>query len=325
MLSVEKHLRHTIDDHLMIKTWTEVSRTPLYLRELYKFYEMSILDMICILLEVLGPIPDIDTIKKHVKRIGELTDRPVVFMYKSLSRYRRRSLIINRIPFLLEDGQMYLPFLGLSLGKVPEIVEEAEHSIFSPSTQLAYLFFLYNRDTVVNTTALATLLNVTPMTASRALQNLLEAGLVTYETGGKTGRSKEYRRIDDPLYFQKGTVLLSSPVKKIVYIKDVADVTLISGLDALASLSIINFPGHRVRAIGQDFLAESGLEIVYDRAYAQDEKLVELEIWTYNPWIFSTDGHVDLLSLYLSLKVLNDERVDQALIEILGRTSWYMD
>ncbi|PKL10363.1 MAG: hypothetical protein CVV52_18795, partial [Spirochaetae bacterium HGW-Spirochaetae-8] len=74
MLSIEKYLRHNIDDHLMIKTWTEVSRTPLYLRELYKFYEMSILNMICILLEVLGPIPDIDTIKKHVKRIGELTD-----------------------------------------------------------------------------------------------------------------------------------------------------------------------------------------------------------------------------------------------------------
>ncbi|MCF8020028.1 MAG: plasmid pRiA4b ORF-3 family protein [Vallitaleaceae bacterium] len=44
-------------------------------------------------------------------------DCQIVLLYKDITRYRRKSLIENRIAFVIEDGQMYLPFLGLDLKK----------------------------------------------------------------------------------------------------------------------------------------------------------------------------------------------------------------
>ena len=80
------------------------------------------------------------------------------------------------------------------------------------------------------------------MTASRALNDLYDANLLIYEIGGKTGRSKEYRRISDPEYFEKGRRFIKSPVKKVVYVKSAPAGTLVAGLEALAELSMINPP-----------------------------------------------------------------------------------
>ena len=85
-------------------------------------------------------------------------------------------------------------------------------------------------------------LGLTVMTASRALNDLYDANLLIYEIGGKTGRSKEYRRISDPEYFEKGRRFIKSPVKKVVYVKSAPAGTLVAGLEALAELSMINPP-----------------------------------------------------------------------------------
>ena len=55
-----------------------------------------------------------------------------------------------------------------------------------------------------------------------------------------------------------------------------------------------------------------------------DEKLTEIEVWSYDPTILSKEKYVDLASLALSLKEINDERVEQALEESLKGETWYM-
>ena len=55
---------------------------------------------------------------------------------------------------------------------------------------------------MVHATKFSSMVGGTVMTASRALNALYDAKLLTYETGGKTGRTKEYRRIADPEYFR---------------------------------------------------------------------------------------------------------------------------
>jgi hypothetical protein len=90
------------------------------------------------------------------------------------------------------------------------------------------------------------------MTASRALNDLYKAKLITYKIGGKTGRSKEYKRIADPYYFKLGQVHIKSPVRKAVYVDVMPDNTLIAGLEALAQISMINPPKHPIRAISYE-------------------------------------------------------------------------
>lgn len=323
-MTAEAYLRENIDNHVTIKPWQEKNVFPVFLRDIYNFHEMTILRTPCILIEIINEMPGVDVLKKHINRIETLTNRQIVLFYKQITWYRRKSLIENHIPFVIEDGQMYLPFLGLDLNKAPQYVEkEVKH--FSSSAQLAYLYFLYRKNQVVNSTEFAEKIRFTKMTASRALRELYNANLLTYEIGGKTGRSKEYKRIPDPEYFLKGRTYIQSPVKKIVYTKTEPLGALIAGLDALAKLSMINPPGHPIRAIGLDQFNTQKIEIIKNKDLIKDAKMVELQIWNYNPKEFTDKQYVDLLSLYASLKEENDERIEQALEEVLRGEPWYTD
>lgn len=323
-MSVESYLKENIDEDITIKPWLKNNSIPIFLRDSYNFYEMNILRTQCILLEVVDKTPNIDQLQKHVKQIKDVTDLQIVLLYKDITRYRRKSLIENRIAFVIEDGQMYLPFLGLDLKKVQEYVKEDGKEFTTPA-QIAYLYFLYHKQDVINMTEFAKKMGFNKMTASRALNDLYYANLITYEIGGRTGRSKAYKRIPDPDYFLKGRDFLKTPVRKIIYTKTNPLGALTAGLDALAELSMINPPGHSIMAIDKNKLNKEQVEIVKNKDLIKDTKLVELELWDYDPVLFSNGDHVDLLSLYASLKEETDERVEQALVEVMRGETWYTD
>jgi len=322
-MTAAHYLKENVDEQLTIKPWIKKNNLPVFLRDTYNFYEVTILGTRCILIEAADEMPNIDQLQKHIKQIKNLTDRQIVLFYKDITRYRRKSLIENRIAFVIEDGQMYLPFLGLDLKKVKEHVEEAKG--FTAPAQIAYLYFLYHKEEVVNTTDFAKKLGFNKMTASRALNDLYHANLITYEIGGMTGRSKEYKRIKDPDYFLRGRNYLKTPVRKIIYTKTRPLDALTAGMEALSELSMINPPGHPIMAIDRNKLNKEQVEVVNNKDLIKDTKLVELELWDYDPGLFSNNGHVDLLSLYASLKEETDERVEQALKEVLRGEPWYTD
>jgi len=347
-MAIIPYLKEHIDDQASIQPmepWREKNIFPVFLRNMYRFYEMTILGTNCILLEIIDEQPRVDVLQKHIKRIKELANQQskhqhkhdlqnrqnkqqqIVLYYKYISWYRRKSLIENRIAFVIGDGQMYMPFLGLNLKNMTqqrEIETEKIKKTFTASAQLAYLYFLYNKEAVVNATEFAEKMGISVMTASRALNDLHHAELTTCEIGGKTGRSKQYRRIPDPDYFQKGRELIKSPVKKVLYGKKVPEGAYIAGFEALAELSMINPPDHPVRAISGEELHKQEIETVRNKDIIEDEKLAEIEVWDYDPGCFADNTYVDSLSLYASLKDEHDERVEQALEEILRGETWYM-
>ena len=321
-MTAELYLKKNIDEQLTIKPWLNKNIFPIFLKDNYNFYEVTILGTRCILLEAVDEMPNVDQLQKHIKQIKNLTDRQIVLFYKDITRYRRKSLIENRIAFVIEDGQMYLPFMGLDLKKVQENVEEEVKGFTTPA-QIAFLYFLYHKEEVVNTTDFAKKLGFNIMTASRALNDLYHANLITYEIGGMTGRSKEYKRIIDPDYFLRGRDYLKTPVRKIIYTKARPLGAVTAGMDALAELSMINPPGHTVMAIERNKLNKEQIEVVKNKDLIKDTKLVELELWDYDPGLFSNNRHVDLLSLYASLREVTDERVEQALEGVLRGEPWY--
>lgn len=323
-MTVETYLKENIDEKLTIKPWLKKDNFPIFLRNSYNFYEMAILETECILIEAIDEMPNIDQIQKHIHQIKNLTNRQIVLFYKDITRHRRKSLIKNRIAFVIEDGQMYLPFLGLDLKKNPEHGKE-EVNRFTTPAQIAYLYFLYHKEEVINTTDFAKKLGLNKMTASRALNELYYANLITYEIGGMTSRSKEYKRISDPDYFLRGRDYLKTPVKRIIYTKTRPLSALTAGIDALAELSMINPPDHPIMAIDRNKLNKEQIEVVKNKDLIKDTKLVEVELWDYDPRLFSNKDHVDLLSLYVSLREETDERVEQALEEILRGEPWYTD
>ena len=324
VMPIEHYLKENIDDNVKIKPWNEKNIFPVFIRDAYIFYEMMLLKTPCLLMEAQNEMPGIDNIQKHINQIRNLTDRHIVLLYKEITRYRRKSLIRNRISFMVEDGQIYLPFLGLVLNKVQENVD-SEMKHFTTSAQIAYLYFLYHKDDVLSVTEFAKKLGLTNMTASRALNDLYHANLITYKTGGKTGRNKEYKRIPDSDYYFKGRAYLKSPVRKSIYVMTKPLGALTAGLDALAKLSILNPPNHPVTAVGRKQFDTHKFEIIENRDLIKDVPLMEVQLWDYDPNLFSDKHHVDPLSLYVSLKEDMDERIEQALEEVLRGEPWYTD
>lgn len=322
---VEGYLKEHIDTNISINQWNEREWLPIFLSELYTFYKMNILCEDCLLIEVKNVVPGIEDLKKHMKTISKSLDDNLVILFKSISSFRRKTLIENRISFIVENGQMYLPFLGMQLKKTNDentkIIEK-----FSSTSQLLFLYFLYNKELLINTTELAVLLNTSTMTASRALNDLYSLGLLTYEISGKTGRSKRYKRIADTCYYHSGSKYLKNPVSKVKYIdNNMAHDFPVAGLEALSMQSMLNPPKKLVRAISKQKAKDIKQHMVLNRDKIADMDLIELQIWNYEPKFLAKNGVVDLVSLVMSVSETNDERVQIAIEEMLKCELWYTE
>ena len=75
-------------------------------------------------------------------------------------------------------------------------------------------------------------------------------------------------------------------------------------------------------AIDRKKLNLEELDIVENTDLIKDSQLIELELWRYDPNLFSDGPYVDLLSLYASMKEDTDERIENALKEALREEPW---
>lgn len=88
---------------------------------------------------------------------------------------------------------------------------------------------------------------------------------------------------------------------------------------------MINPPNYKVWAINKEYLNNKDLEIIKNKDIIKDENLLELQVWEYNPKLFTKNDIVDIVSLYATLKEENGERIEQALEEVLEGEIWYTD
>lgn len=322
---IEEYLKESIDDEIKINPIQDEDTFSVMLRENYNFYLMNVLNRTCLLVEVNHKLPEIDKLHKQLNQIRNITDKEIVLLIKGISTFKRKTLIKNKISFVIENGQMYLPFLGLDLKKINTITKE-KRKFFTTPAQIAYLYLLINKNIEINASDYANVLGINIMTASRALNELYDAHLLNYKIEGKTGRSKVYKRVEDPNYFLKGREYLKNPVRKIVYTHTKPVGSLIAGIDALSSLSMINPPEHRIVAIDYKKLNELEYYVEREEDYIYNDKYIEVQLWEYDPKLFTNDNnHVNLLSLYASLKADKDERIEHALDEVLRGETWYKD
>ena len=323
-VTLDGYLKENIDTNITVIPLNEKGKLPIFLSELYTFYSINILGESCLLAEVLNEVLSIESLKKHMRTISKNIDGHIVFLFRTISSYRRKTLIEERIPFIIEDGQAYLPFIWMDLKKITneniEIIEK-----FSSTTQLVFLYFLYNKDLSIDTTELSKILKSSVMTASRALTDLYSLGLLNYEISGKTGRSKNYKRIDDTNYYNRGSKYLRNPVNKVVYAENTEATKKmpVAGLEALAMETMLNPPKRRVRAISRKEARDIKEYIVLNRDKITDMDLIEIQIWDYEPKLLVRNNLVDLVSMVLSINENKDERVEQAIEERLKGETWY--
>jgi hypothetical protein len=336
MLNLLKYyIKNNIDDKFTITPFKNKQKLPLYLKNNFNFYNITILNEEGVLVENISNPLSINSIKKVISALQEFIPKEIVFYFIKLTPHRRKSLIINRVNFIEENGQFFLPFLGLLLKTNSSKNEIYTQDIISYNCsiqenfkgidQLAYLFFLYNKNIEISNKDFANHFNISEMSASRALKSLYLKKLITYEIEGQTSRIKRYKRITDPLYYNMGKDFLINPIKKIVYVKTIPENSYISGLEALSELSMISPTHTKNRAISYKNFINQNIDISNNEDIINDNNFIKLEIWKYDPSFFVNKGIVDILSLFVSFIDTRDERIEKELENLLKEESWFTD
>ena len=257
-------------------------------------------------------LEQIEVLKKHIARIQGNESLPVVLVLKELSFRQKEYLIREKIPFIVDGKQIYLPFMAVYLQERCSAEKKTREEIL-PSAQMLLLHFIYGGAQELSTSQAAKDLELTPTSISRASRQLEEMELLHIR---KVGVQRIMQSEDSPkTLFQKAGDKLLNPVKRTVYIpKELVGTDLLeSGYSALAEYSMLNAPN--VRCYAAERISQ--WKDVMTNSLQNSQVQVAVEMWRYNPRKLSTRNVVDELSLALALREDADERVEEAVEEML--------
>ena len=291
----------------------EFKHLPNFIVTRYRLQMVSMNEQQVIFLYPKTELEQIEVLKKHIARIRNNENLPVVLVLKELSFRQKEYLIREKIPFVVEERQIYLPFMAVYLQERCSAEKETREEIL-PSAQMLLLHFIYGGAQELSTSQAAKDLELTPTSISRASKQLEAMGLLHIK---KVGVQRILQSEDSPkILFQKAGEKLLNPIKRTVYIpKGFVETNLSeSGYSALAEYSMLNTPN--VRCYATDRISQ--WKDVITNSLQDSQTQVAVEMWRYNPRKLSTRNVVDKLSLALALREDADERVEEAVEEMLN-------
>jgi DNA-binding MarR family transcriptional regulator len=323
MKDLLKRCKRYINDKLGIQaTFSKHKKTgslPFFLNDQYDFYTLNLLAKEFAVLAAknnddLTPAK----IQKHIHIVSEKLQLQAIFLGESLSSFNRQRLIAYKVPFIIPDNQMYLPDLAIDL-KEHFVKAKSKIKSLGPAAQVVVLYMLLNLDVdAVTPKELADRLDYSTMTMSRAVDEIEAAGLADVSLDGKR-RVAQFEKNRRQLW-ETALPYMKTPVRKRLWVSGLRDHELLmAGEAALASHSMLSPPKQSIYAISSKgwklLQAEMSVEVPPDPEEAQ----FQLEIWRYDPQVLTEAETVDPLSLYLSLKETEDERVESALAEMMEK------
>jgi len=321
--SFKRYLKETLDIEARPKQWAETDNLPIFLGNMYVFFEVNILAVPCLIMAAKDKVEQTPAaIRKHILQVHKKWQGEAIYVNEKVTAYNRKRLIQHKIPFIVPLNQMYLPFLGIDLREHFRDIREAEES-FSPSTQVVVLYYLsQDRQLRLTPKTLANELGYSIMTMTRALDELDGAGLGTIAMEGRE-RVLCFNR-DKKQVWKTALQRVQSPVKKRLWVKEFSTrlFGVKAGLSALAHYSNLAEPVNRVLALERKQwknVKTSDNVMILDIA---EPNASELEVWSYSPELFAKKGVVDRFSLFLSMRENNDERIQSALEGMMEQVEW---
>ena len=260
-----------------------------------------------------GELDSVSAVKKHLERIRvDLGARPVLILDRSTFR-QKEYLLRDRIPFVVEGKQLYIPFMGVFLQERCD-GEKRKDRMLLPSAQLLLLYYIYRGCGEILTSEATRALAFTATSISRASKQLEETGLVKTE---KRGIQKVlYAGKTPEKLFEEARPFLTNPVKRTVYIpkKDVKGGLLFGGYSALSEYSMLNPPN--VECFATDSISK--WDGISSGTLQDPNDQCAVELWRYDPKKLANGKCVDRLSLALSLQYNQDERTEEAVEGMLA-------
>lgn len=294
------------------KSWDKKNSLPLYISGNYEIDEAVVSNNRFIVLSPFGDLPTLPAMKKHIEKVQKIDNVPVAFYLKNLSDFRRKGMLESNIPFMTEK-QVFFPFIGALLMEEKNNNSCKEKFMFS--TQQLFLLYIYSGQNKMYVANAGKKLQYSAMTISRAVKQLEASELfLVYKDGVNKVIESKYDRRD---LFEKAKPLLSSPVRKYGYIeKSMVDENMVLASEsALAEKTMLNPSKLKIYAIDEQKMDKNQME----NELVDPNKQIRLELWGYDPKLFSDDNVADSLSVALSLRKIEDERIEEAIDEYIER------
>ena len=318
-----QYLDQTLGVTVALSPWRDSKRLAPYLREIYSFWETRLLNAPCLLMLDEGKQEQAaGVIRKHMTQAQAKWPADVVYVRGRLTPYNRKRLVEQKVPFVVPGNQMYLPMLGVDFREHFRRLLAAP-TRFSPATQAMVIHWLLKGiDERLTPAETAQQLGYSAMTMTRVFNELQAAELGEVARRGKERHLRFAGSKHD--VWAKAQPFLKSPVTKRLCVRrpQRAPGGIQAGLAALAHYTMLAPPAHPVIALcGHDW---KSLTLWHDKVSipGQDPDALEVEVWSYKPDLVADEGVVDRLSLYLSLKDNEDERVQAALEDLVRRVEW---
>ena len=285
---------------------------PNFISTRYDSQKVSLSGQKAVFLYPKTELEQVETLKKHLERVKKVADRPVVLVLEQITARQKEYLLREKIAFIVDGKQIYLPFMAAYLQERCD-AEKSDREIL-PSAQMLLLYFIYEGAKELSTSQAAKDLDLTPTSISRASKQLEEMGTLQSR---KIGVQKILFSENSPKeLFYKAEKVLLNPVKRTVYVpcEEVKNELLESGYSALAEYSMLNAPG--VWCYASERISQWNDCMTKDLQDSNSQ--VAVEMWRYDPRKLSKKKMVDELSLALSLREDADERVEEAVEEMLN-------
>ena len=294
------------------ENWSKEKELSFFLRNTYSFQYAVVESCPCIFIFPIKILANISILKKHIVQIQKIENLPVVFVLKQISEFRRKAFIENKFPFIVDGKISYLPFIGTYMVHGQD-QDEKLLTKFMPSAQLVFFCYLYSLQSELPLVKLSEKLPFSAMTMTRAVKQLVEGNLFqTYKDGVKV--ILKGANTCQPLY-EQAMSFLKSPVKFTGYLErdELTEEFMLAGMSALAEYSMLNPEQCNTYAIKSGSIDQRKLQ----QEFIDEGKQVRIEVWRYDPHILGKNDIVDPLSLAVSLHEVSDERVEQAVDEML--------
>jgi len=323
---LQRYLYETLGLTAKISGWEGDKKTPYFLRDAFELRQLTLLDQrILLVVDRRKKAPPAASVREQMNALERIADIPVAYVTTALASYERKRLIEQKVPFIVPGNQLYLPGLGIDLREYFRQRPHAPEAVFNPSTQAMLVTALLRTpwDSVWRPAEAAAKLDYTPMTVSRAVKELTEAGIGELRRDGRTRSLYLGDRPGD--IWERAKPFLRSPVKRTEWANPTPGFNPsrapIAGLSALAQHTMLAEPQWPVRAVS----SRQWLSVTRADLETLPEPLpgaYQWQIWAYDPNLGIPRKVVDPLSLTLNLQGDSDERIQLALDELKDQFPW---
>lgn len=337
MIQLKNYIKEVIGidckvEHLNRST---LSQLPIYLRNAYKWYELFILNK-----EFVVAYAETDeeftiaAIDSQLDNVEERINQPIILCVEEMEAYNRKRLIEKKRAFIVPFKQMYLPNLFIDFTEFKYQIKGKSSERLQPFAQvlvIAHLLNAHNNFQIENIALkyIADQFQVNTINISRAVDNLMELDLIEIK---QKGRYKMFQfKWDKITLWSKGLQrdIFINPISKHYFAEYNFNWNLQllkAGNTALTEYTNMNPTNQMVYAVDNqtfNLIKKNNKSYIFNDFGGQHM----FQIWKYDPNFMnritqSAYDKVDPLSLFLTYKDDQDERVQIELEHLINKFIW---